>query len=65
MEVERDYDEVYLTREEAAEYLGISKDTLRTWAHTKKYPLPYLKLGRKVRYALSDLNKLILLRTIK
>lgn len=40
---------------EAAEYLGISSQTLRCWRVEKKGP-PYHKNGRSVRYAKKDLD---------
>ncbi len=48
-----------LTREQAAEYLGVSKNTLEVWATTKRYPLPYTKIGRCVRYRRRDLDRFI------
>lgn len=45
-----------LSREEAAQFLGISKGTLEVWACTKRYDLPYIKVGRLVKYWLSDLH---------
>lgn len=43
-----------LTRIEAAEFLRLSPDTLRTWSHMGKGPR-FLKFGRAVRYRLDDL----------
>jgi excisionase family DNA binding protein len=40
---------------EAAEFLGISKITLAGWRCSKRYSLPYIKVGRLVRYRRSDL----------
>ncbi|RLM48864.1 DNA-binding protein, partial [Halorubrum sp. Atlit-28R] len=34
----------------AAEYIGVEKTTLAIWRCTKRYPLPYVKVGRLVRY---------------
>lgn len=48
-----------LSRNEAAKYLGVSKGTLEVWACTKRYQLPFIKIGRLVKYRLSDLNKFI------
>lgn len=48
-----------LTREEAAEVLGIQENTLAVWATNKRYNLPFYKIGRKVKYKLSDLEKFI------
>lgn len=53
-----------LTRTEAAAFLGISKGTLEVWACTKRYPLPYVKVGRLVKYRLTDLQAFIEARTI-
>lgn len=53
-----------LTREETAALLGIKPDTLAIWASTKRYALPYAKIGRSVRYKLSDVQKFIESRTI-
>ncbi len=43
------------TRQEAAEFLGISQGTLAVWSCTDRYPLKYVKIGRLVRYRESDL----------
>lgn len=45
-----------LSRDEAAKYLGISAGTLNVWASTKRYSLPYLRVGRCARYRRSDLD---------
>ena len=34
----------------AAEILGISAGTLSVWRCTRRYPLPYTKIGRAVQY---------------
>lgn len=45
----------------AAKFLGgttpLSVGTLAVWRSTKKYNLPYVKIGRYVRYRKSDLRK--------
>lgn len=43
----------------AAKLLGVSPHTLAVWRATKRYPLPFVKLGRRVCYRLSDLNEFI------
>lgn len=48
-----------LTREEAAEYLGIRPQTLAKWAMTKKHKLPFVRVGKLVRYRIEDLEKFI------
>ena len=46
-----------LTEEEAADYLQIRVQTLRQWrgGYRKKEKIPYLKVGRAVRYRKVDL----------
>ncbi|MBS2007156.1 MAG: helix-turn-helix domain-containing protein [Cyanobacteria bacterium SZAS TMP-1] len=48
-----------LSRSEAASYLGVAKQTLAIWACTMRYDLPYVKVGRLVRYRKSDLDQFI------
>ena len=45
-----------LTRQQAAAYLGVKPQTLSVWACTKRYGLPFIKVGRLVRYRVSDLD---------
>ena len=59
-----DAENTLLTRADAAIYLGVSKGTLEVWACTKRYPLPYVKVGRLVKYRLSDLQAFVTSRTI-
>jgi len=40
---------------EAAEFIGVQPQTLRDWRHNKRYALPYVKVGRLVRYRRHDL----------
>ena len=55
-----------LTRDEAAEFLGLKNSrTLEVWASTNRYGLPYVKVGRSVRYRLSDLEKWLQERTVR
>ena len=44
---------------EAADYLGIKRQTLAVWRCTKRYDLPYCKVGRSVRYRIRDLNAFV------
>jgi excisionase family DNA binding protein len=53
-----------LTRNQAAEYLGVSPNTLAVWASTGRYPLPFVRVGRSVRYRRSDLEKFLESRTV-
>lgn len=46
--------ERFLTPEEVAEWLDTSVQTLATWRCVKRYPLPFVRLGRLIRYRESD-----------
>lgn len=48
-----------LTSEEASEMLGLQPNTLNVWRATNRYHLPFVKVGRLVRYRLSDINDFI------
>jgi len=48
-----------LTRREAAEYLGVKEQTLACWACAGRYQLPFVRVGRLVKYRLEDLNRFI------
>jgi hypothetical protein len=45
---------VLLSREETAALLGVQTNTLAVWALHQRYALPYVKVGRRVKYRLSD-----------
>lgn len=47
------------TRKQAAEYLGVTPRTLAVWACVKRYDLPYVKIGRLVKYRRADLDAFI------
>jgi len=57
-------DEQLLTREEAAEYLGVRPNTLAIWMHAGRYDLPVVKIGRAVRYRLEDLEAFVERHTV-
>ena len=48
-----------LSRREAALYLGISEQTLAIWKCTGRYQLPFVKIGRLIKYKVSDLDAFI------
>lgn len=54
-----------LTREQAAAYLGVTARTLAVWACVKRYNLPYVKVGRLVKYRRADLDAFIARRTVE
>jgi len=51
-----------LTPQDVAARLSVSTTTLSTWRCTKRYPLPYVKVGRLVRYRLTDVEDFELAR---
>ena len=48
-----------LSTEQAAKLLGIKPTTLENWRCTNRVPIPYIRIGRTVRYQLSDIESLI------
>ena len=48
----------------AAEYLGVNVRTLSNWRSTKRYHLPYIKIGQVIRYRMVDLDDFLAKRTI-
>jgi excisionase family DNA binding protein len=53
-----------LTRQQAAEFLGVRPQTLSVWKLTGRYALPAIKVGSKLRYRRSDLERWLDSRTI-
>lgn len=51
--------EPLLTPEEAAELLSVKPKTLTWWRCKGRYGLKYVKVGRFVRYRLSDLRDFV------
>jgi len=45
-----------LDEKQAAEHLTVSPGTLSVWRSTGRYNLPFVKIGRMVRYRVSDLD---------
>jgi excisionase family DNA binding protein len=45
-----------LDDKQAAEYLTVSPGTLSVWRSTGRYALPFVKVGRMVRYRPADLD---------
>jgi len=48
-----------LTPAQAAEILGVTIGTLAVWRCTARYPLSFVKIGRRVKYRLADINNFI------
>jgi len=47
--------ESLLTPEEAAAYLKVKPETLASWRHFGQPELPYFRVGRLIRYRMSDI----------
>lgn len=54
---------VHVSAAQAASVLGVRENTLAVWRSTGRYNLPYSKIGRLVRYRVSDLAHHIAGRT--
>ncbi len=51
-----------LTPQQVADQLSVSVGTLAVWRATRRYDLPYTKIGRLVRYRLDDVEAFIAAR---
>ena len=51
------------TTQEAAEYIGVSVDTLSVWRCVGRYNIPYIKVGKLVKYRKSALDTFLDSRT--
>lgn len=49
---------------EAATLLGITEATLSKWRNKRRYKLPFVKIGARVSYRRSDLEKFLQTRTV-
>ena len=48
-----------LTPAEVARYLGVTVGTLSVWRCTGRYPLNFIKVGRRVMYRQSDVENFV------
>lgn len=53
-----------LNTDEAAAILGVTPRTLEVWRCTKRHQIPFLKIGRLIRYRRSDLERWLASRLI-
>lgn len=49
---------------DAAEYIGVTPRTLEVWRCTKRYNIPFIKVGRLVKYRKSALDAFLDSRTV-
>jgi excisionase family DNA binding protein len=52
-----------MTPQQAADYLGVKASTLGVWRCRRSYPIPFVKVGSKVCYRKSDLDRFLQQRT--
>ena len=57
-------DSKLLRPDEVSEILQVDVETLNTWRCNKRYQLPYIKVGRCVRYKATDVYAFIQERRI-
>jgi len=60
----RDISDTLLNEEETARYLGLRPQTLATWRSSRRYALPYIRVGRAIRYRREDVEKFLAGRTV-
>lgn len=53
-----------LNTEQAAAYLGVTSRTLEVWRCTKRQAIPYIKVGRLVKYRKTELDQWLARQTI-
>ena len=53
-----------IDRPAAAQYLGVSPGTLANWQSTGFRRVPHIKIGKRVRYRISDLAQFIELNVV-
>jgi hypothetical protein len=51
-----------ISADEAAKCLGVSAGTLAVWRSTKRYFLPFVKVGHLVKYRKNDPSEFVLRR---
>lgn len=60
----RPHSKEFMTRKEAAHLLGIKEQTLAKWASVGRYDLPYIKVGKAVRYRRADIESYLTRNTV-
>lgn len=53
-----------LDTEAAADYLGVAPGSLEVWRCVKRHSIPYIKVGRLVKYRQTDLDAWLEFRTV-
>ncbi len=55
--------DLLLTPPEAAAYIGVTENTLSVWRCVGRYNIPFIKVGRLVKYRKSALDAFLVSRT--
>lgn len=58
------YKSELFTPEQAADYLGVTAKTLAVWRCVGRYNIPFVKVGRLVKYRRSELDAFLASRTV-
>jgi excisionase family DNA binding protein len=53
-----------LTEVETAKQIQVAPETLQQWRHHKRYQLPFVRVGRLIRYRQSDIDAWLVSRTV-
>lgn len=53
-----------LDNSQAAAYIGVTPRTLEVWRAVRRHSIPYIKVGRLVKYRRADLDRWLASRTI-
>jgi excisionase family DNA binding protein len=53
-----------LSPKEVADYLRVTVGTLSVWRSTKRYPLPFIKVGSKIFYRTSAVEAFVASREV-
>ena len=48
-----------LNEKEVASILAVQQKTLTSWRHTKRVEIPFVKIGRSVKYRVDDLRTFV------
>ena len=65
MEIIEKGDDELLDTPRTAQILDVKPSTLEVWRNTKRYELPYVRVGRNIRYRRPDVLAFIEKRTEK
>jgi excisionase family DNA binding protein len=49
---------------QAAAYLGIEPESLEQWRATGRQKIPFVKIGKRIRYKKADLDRWLASRTV-